>query len=211
MGQSQVCRRSDPGGDIGEPVVGTLRIVLQGLLGIGRDVSHASATSRPSTGSGSHYSLYPPAAGTSGSVTGIAQDFPEIRTRDQRACLQVEAELQEMRPTSASSDALRCRPANSPTRVARMIREYLLAAECDSTMWTPTRAIHQQYSDGQGHPHLPRSRQRRRWQGSRGLDDVVNVPMNHAHAARFEEGYMDVIDGLITSMTDEIEATTEQN
>ena len=44
------------------------------------------------------------------------------------------------------------------------------------------------------------------------LDDVVNVPARTTlMRARFEEGYMDVIDGLITSMTDEIEATTEQN
>ena len=40
----------------------------------------------------------------------------------------------------------------------------------------------------------------------------MNVPARTTlMRARFEEGYMDVIDGLITSMTDEIEATTEQN
>ena len=44
------------------------------------------------------------------------------------------------------------------------------------------------------------------------LNDVVNVPArSDLMRGRFEKGYIDIIDGMVKKMTDEIAGTVEEN
>ena len=195
---------SPPGGDISEPVSqGTLRIVK---VFWGLDAGLARQRHFPAINWLNSYSLYPPSL-DQWYRDNIGQDFPEIRTAIS-GLLQIEAELQEI-VQLVGSDAL---PVDQQLtlEVARMIREYFLQqngfdpidAYCD---------INLQYRMAKAVLTFQDAAKSAMGAGS-ALSDVVNVPARSALLrGRFEEGYIDRIDGMVKAMVDEIEATVEEN
>ncbi|MEG3602689.1 MAG: V-type ATP synthase subunit A, partial [Candidatus Thermoplasmatota archaeon] len=191
---------SPPGGDISEPVSqGTLRIVK---VFWGLDAGLARQRHFPAINWLNSYSLYPPSL-DQWYRDNIGQDFPEIRTAIS-GLLQIEAELQEI-VQLVGSDAL---PVDQQLtlEVARMIREYFLQqngfdpidAYCD---------INLQYRMAKAVLTFQDAAKSAMGAGS-ALSDVVNVPARSALLrGRFEEGYIDRIDGMVKAMVDEIEAT----
>jgi V/A-type H+-transporting ATPase subunit A len=195
---------SPPGGDISEPVSqGTLRIVK---VFWGLDAGLARQRHFPAINWLSSYSLYPQSL-NQWFRDNIAQDFPEIRT-EISGLLQVESELQEI-VQLVGSDAL---PIDQQLtlEVARMIREYFLQQnafhEVDAFC-----SIEQQYAMAKAILTFQESAKNAIAAGAQ-LDDVVNVPArSHLMRARFEHGYLDVIDGMVEKMNEEIAAAVEEN
>ena len=195
---------SPPGGDISEPVSqGTLRIVK---VFWGLDAGLARQRHFPAINWLSSYSLYPQSL-NQWFRDNIAQDFPEIRT-EISGLLQVESELQEI-VQLVGSDAL---PIDQQLtlEVARMIREYFLQQngfhEVDAFC-----SIEQQYAMVKAILTFQESAKNAIAAGAQ-LDDVVNVPArSNLIRARFEKGYIDVIDEMVEKMNEEIAATIEEN
>ncbi len=195
---------SPPGGDISEPVSqGTLRIVK---VFWGLDAGLARQRHFPAINWLSSYSLYPQSL-NQWFRDNIAQDFPEIRT-EISGLLQVESELQEI-VQLVGSDAL---PIDQQLtlEVARMIREYFLQQngfhEVDAFC-----SIEQQYAMVKAILTFQESAKNAIAAGAQ-LDDVVNVPArSNLIRARFETGYIDVIDEMVEKMNEEIAATIEEN
>ncbi len=195
---------SPPGGDISEPVSqGTLRIVK---VFWGLDAGLARQRHFPAINWLNSYSLYPQSL-NQWFRDNIAQDFPEIRT-EISGLLQVESELQEI-VQLVGSDAL---PIDQQLtlEVARMIREYFLQQngfhEVDAFC-----SIEQQYAMVKAILSFQESAKNAIAAGAQ-LDDVVNVPArSNLIRARFEKGYIDVIDDMVEKMNEEIAATVEDN
>ena len=195
---------SPPGGDISEPVSqGTLRIVK---VFWGLDAGLARQRHFPAINWLSSYSLYPQSL-NQWFRDNIAQDFPEIRT-EISGLLQVESELQEI-VQLVGSDAL---PIDQQLtlEVARMIREYFLQQngfhDVDAFC-----SIEQQYAMVKAILTFQESAKNAIAAGAQ-LDDVVNVPArSNLIRARFEKGYIDVIDEMVEKMNEEIAATIEEN
>ena len=195
---------SPPGGDISEPVSQvTLRIVK---VFWGLDAGLARQRHFPAINWLNSYSLYPQSL-DQWFRDNIAQDFPEIRTQIS-GLLQIESELQEI-VQLVGSDAL---PTDQQLtlEVARMIREFFLQqngfhyvdAYCD---------IHLQYQMAKAILSF-QDAAKSAMAGGALLNDVVNVPArSDLMRGRFEKGYIDIIDGMVKKMTDEIADTVEEN
>ena len=195
---------SPPGGDISEPVSqGTLRIVK---VFWGLDAGLARQRHFPAINWLNSYSLYPQSL-DQWFRDNIAQDFPEIRTQIS-GLLQIESELQEI-VQLVGSDAL---PTDQQLtlEVARMIREFFLQqngfhevdAYCD---------IHLRYQMAKAILSFQEAA-KSAMAGGALLNDVVNVPArSDLMRGRFEKGYIDIIDGMVKKMTDEIAETVEEN
>jgi V/A-type H+-transporting ATPase subunit A len=195
---------SPPGGDISEPVSqGTLRIVK---VFWGLDAGLARQRHFPAINWLSSYSLYPQSL-NQWFRDNIASDFPEVRTQIS-ALLKVEAELQEI-VQLVGSDAL---PMDQQLtlEVARMIREYFL----QQNGFDPIDAysgVQQQYAMAQAILTFQEEAKKAMAAGAR-LQDVVNVQSRtELMRARFAEGYLDKIGGLVEAMVAEIAATAEAN
>nr|AIE91515.1 V-type ATP synthase subunit A (ATPVA, ntpA) [uncultured marine group II/III euryarchaeote AD1000_12_B08] len=195
---------SPPGGDISEPVSqGTLRIVK---VFWGLDAPLARQRHFPAINWLNSYSLYPQSL-DQWFKDNIAADFPEVRT-EISSLLQVEAELQEI-VQLVGSDAL---PVDQQLtlEVARMIREYFLQQNAfhDIDCFT---GVQQQY-------HMAKailtfqSEAKNAIEAGGMLEDVVNVPArSNLMRSRFEDNYLDRIEGLVADMTKEIAAAAEEN
>jgi V/A-type H+-transporting ATPase subunit A len=195
---------SPPGGDISEPVSqGTLRIVK---VFWGLDAPLARQRHFPAINWLNSYSLYPQSL-DQWFKDNIAPDFPEVRT-EISGLLQIEAELQEI-VQLVGSDAL---PVDQQLtlEVARMIREYFLQQNAfhDIDCFT---GVEQQY-------HMAKailtfqSEAKNAIEAGGMLEDVVNVPArSNLMRARFEDNYLDRIEGLVAEMTKEIAAAAEEN
>ena len=195
---------SPPGGDISEPVSqGTLRIVK---VFWGLDAGLARQRHFPAINWLSSYSLYPQSL-NQWFRDNIASDFPEVRTQIS-ALLKVEAELQEI-VQLVGSDAL---PIDQQLtlEVARMIREYFL----QQNGFDPIDAysgVQQQYAMAQAILTFQEEAKKAMAAGAR-LQEVVNVPARtELMRARFAEGYLEKIGGLVEAMVVEIAATAEAN
>ena len=195
---------SPPGGDISEPVSqGTLRIVK---VFWGLDAGLARQRHFPAINWLNSYSLYPQSL-NQWFRDNVAQDFPEIRT-EISGLLQIEAELQEI-VQLVGSDAL---PVDQQLtlEVARMIREYFLQQngfhEIDAYS-----GVEQQYKMAKAILTFQESAKKAMAAGGL-LEDIVNVPARTTlMRSRFEEGYLDRIDGLVDEMNKEIAAAVENN
>ncbi|MCS5526972.1 MAG: V-type ATP synthase subunit A [Candidatus Poseidoniales archaeon] len=195
---------SPPGGDISEPVSqGTLRIVK---VFWGLDAPLARQRHFPAINWLNSYSLYPQSL-DQWFKDNIAPDFPEVRT-EISGLLQIEAELQEI-VQLVGSDAL---PVDQQLtlEVARMIREYFLQQNAfhDIDCFT---GVEQQY-------HMAKailtfqSEAKNAIEAGGMLEDVVNVPArSNLMRSRFEDNYLDRIEGLVAEMTKEIAAAAEEN
>ena len=195
---------SPPGGDISEPVSqGTLRIVK---VFWGLDAGLARQRHFPAINWLSSYSLYPQSL-NQWFRDNIASDFPEVRTQIS-ALLKVEAELQEI-VQLVGSDAL---PIDQQLtlEVARMIREYFL----QQNGFDPIDAysgVQQQYAMAQAILTFQEEAKKAMAAGARS-QDVVNVQSRtELMRARFAEGYLEKIGGLVEAMVTEIAATAEAN
>ena len=195
---------SPPGGDISEPVSqGTLRIVK---VFWGLDAGLARQRHFPAINWLSSYSLYPQSL-NQWFRDNIANDFPEVRT-EISALLKVEAELQEI-VQLVGSDAL---PIDQQLtlEVARMIREYFL----QQNGFDPIDAysgVAQQYAMARAILTFQVEAKKAMSAGAL-LQDVVNVPARtELMRARFAEGYLEKIDGLVENMVAEIAGTVENN
>jgi V/A-type H+-transporting ATPase subunit A len=122
--------------------------------------------------------------------------------------LQIESELQEI-VQLVGSDAL---PVDQQLtlEVARMIREFFLQqngfhevdAYCD---------INLQYKMAKAILSFQEAAKSAMASGAQ-LNDVVNIPARtDLMRGRFEKGYIDEIDTMVTAMTDEIANTVEAN
>ena len=195
---------SPPGGDISEPVSqGTLRIVK---VFWGLDAGLARQRHFPAINWLSSYSLYPQAL-DQWYRDNIASDFPEVRT-DISTLLQIEAELQEI-VQLVGSDAL---PVDQQLtlEVARMIREFFLQQNAFHDVDT--------FSDLGLQYHMARAilsfqeEAKKAIAGGAQLEDVVNVPARtDLMRGRFEKGYDDRINELVTEMGQQIAASMEAN
>ncbi len=195
---------SPPGGDISEPVSqGTLRIVK---VFWGLDAPLARQRHFPAINWLNSYSLYPQSL-DQWFKDNIAADFPEVRT-EISSLLQVEAELQEI-VQLVGSDAL---PVDQQLtlEVARMIREYFLQQNAFHEIDAFT-GVQQQY-------HMAKailtfqSEAKNAIEAGGMLEDVVNVPArSNLMRSRFEDNYLDRIEGLVADMTKEIAAAAEEN
>jgi V/A-type H+-transporting ATPase subunit A len=195
---------SPPGGDISEPVSqGTLRIVK---VFWGLDAPLARQRHFPAINWLNSYSLYPQSL-DQWFKDNIAPDFPEIRT-EISGLLQIEAELQEI-VQLVGSDAL---PVDQQLtlEVARMIREYFLQQNAFHEIDCFT-GVEQQYHMAKAILTFQREAKMAIESGGM-LEDVVNVPArSNLMRARFEENYLDRIEGLVAEMTKEIAAAAEEN
>ena len=195
---------SPPGGDISEPVSqGTLRIVK---VFWGLDAPLARQRHFPAINWLNSYSLYPQSL-DQWFKDNIAPDFPEIRT-EISGLLQIEAELQEI-VQLVGSDAL---PVDQQLtlEVARMIREYFLQQNAfhDIDCFT---GVEQQYQMAKAILTFQREAKMAIESGGM-LEDVVNVPArSNLMRSRFEDNYLDRIEGLVAEMTKEIAAAAEEN
>ena len=195
---------SPPGGDISEPVSqGTLRIVK---VFWGLDAPLARQRHFPAINWLNSYSLYPQSL-DQWFKDNIAPDFPEIRTQIS-GLLQIEAELQEI-VQLVGSDAL---PVDQQLtlEVARMIREYFLQQNAFHEVDCFT-GVEQQYLMAKAILTF-QSEAKSAIEAGGMLEDVVNVPArSNLMRARFEENYLDRIEGLVAEMTKEIAAAAEEN
>ena len=195
---------SPPGGDISEPVSqGTLRIVK---VFWGLDAPLARQRHFPAINWLNSYSLYPQSL-DQWFKDNIAADYPEIRT-EISSLLQVEAELQEI-VQLVGSDAL---PVDQQLtlEVARMIREFFLQQNAfhDIDCFT---GVEQQYLMAKAILTF-QSEAKSAIEAGGMLEDVVNVPArSNLMRARFEDGYLNRIEGLVAEMTKEIAAAAEEN
>ena len=195
---------SPPGGDISEPVSqGTLRIVK---VFWGLDAGLARQRHFPAINWLNSYSLYPQSL-DQWFRDNIAQDFPEVRT-EISALLKVEAELQEI-VQLVGSDAL---PTDQQLtlEVARMIREFFLQQNAFHDVDAFTE-INQQYAMAKAILAFQDSA-KKAIAGGGVLGDVVNVQARtDLMRGRFEEGYVDRVEGLVAEMEKQIAATLEGN
>tara|TARA_Y100001960_G_scaffold246121_1_gene261069 strand:- start:3 stop:1637 length:1635 start_codon:yes stop_codon:yes gene_type:complete len=195
---------SPPGGDISEPVSqGTLRIVK---VFWGLDAGLARQRHFPAINWLSSYSLYPQAL-DQWYRDNIASDFPEVRT-EISTLLQVESELQEI-VQLVGSDAL---PIDQQLtlEVARMIREFFLQQNAFHDVDT--------YSDLKLQYDMARAilsfqeEAKKAIAGGAQLEDVVNVPARtDLMRGRFEKGYNDKIEELVSEMGKQISSSMEAN
>jgi V/A-type H+-transporting ATPase subunit A len=194
---------SPPGGDISEPVSqGTLRIVK---VFWGLDAPLARQRHFPAINWLNSYSLYPQSL-DQWFRDNIAQDFPEVRV-EISSLLQVEAELQEI-VQLVGSDAL---PMDQQLtlEVARMIREYFLQQNAFHEI-DAYSGVDQQYKMAKAILTFQDSAKKALAAGAQ-LEDVVNVSgRTDLMRARFEEGYLDRIDGLVEEMTKQIASAVEE-
>ena len=195
---------SPPGGDISEPVSqGTLRIVK---VFWGLDAPLARQRHFPAINWLNSYSLYPQSL-DQWFKDNIAADFPEVRT-EISSLLQVEAELQEI-VQLVGSDAL---PVDQQLtlEVARMIREYFLQQNAFHEIDAFT-GVQQQYLMAKAILTF-QSEAKNAIEAGGMLEDVVNVPArSNLMRSRFEDNYLDRIEGLVADMTKEIAAAAEEN
>jgi V/A-type H+-transporting ATPase subunit A len=195
---------SPPGGDISEPVSqGTLRIVK---VFWGLDAGLARQRHFPAINWLSSYSLYPQSL-NQWFRDNIAPDFPEVRT-EISSLLQVEAELQEI-VQLVGSDAL---PVDQQLtlEVARMIREYFLQQNAFHEI-DAYSGVDQQYKMAKAILTFQESAKVALAAGGQ-LEDVVNVQgRSDLMRGRFEENYLDNIDGLVDEMNKQIAAAAEDN
>ena len=195
---------SPPGGDISEPVSqGTLRIVK---VFWGLDAGLARQRHFPAINWLSSYSLYPQAL-DQWYRDNIASDFPEVRT-EISTLLQVESELQEI-VQLVGSDAL---PIDQQLtlEVARMIREFFLQQNAFHDVDT--------YSDLKLQYDMARAilsfqeEAKKAIAGGAQLEDGVNVPARtDLMRGRFEKGYNDKIEELVSEMGKQISSSMEAN
>ena len=195
---------SPPGGDISEPVSqGTLRIVK---VFWGLDAGLARQRHFPAINWLSSYSLYPQAL-DQWYRDNIASDFPEVRT-EISTLLQVESELQEI-VQLVGSDAL---PIDQQLtlEVARMIREFFLQQNAFHDVDT--------YSDLKLQYDMAlailsfQEEAKKAIAGGAQLEDVVNVPARtDLMRGRFEKGYNDKIEELVSEMGKQISSSMEAN
>jgi len=195
---------SPPGGDISEPVSqGTLRIVK---VFWGLDAGLARQRHFPAINWLNSYSLYPQSL-DQWFRDNIAADFPEIRT-EISSLLQVEAELQEI-VQLVGSDAL---PVDQQLtlEVARMIREYFLQQNAFHEV-DAYSGVEQQYKMAKAILTFQDSAKLAIAAGGQ-LEDVVNVQgRSDLMRGRFEENYLENIDGLVDEMNKQIAAAVEDN
>jgi V/A-type H+-transporting ATPase subunit A len=194
---------SPPGGDISEPVSqGTLRIVK---VFWGLDAPLARQRHFPAINWLNSYSLYPQSLDP-WFRDNVAPDFPEVRV-EMSGLLQVEAELQEI-VQLVGSDAL---PVDQQLtlEVARMIREYFLQQNAFDEI-DAYSGLEQQYQMAKAILTFQDSAKKAIAAGAQ-LEDVVNVPgRTDLMRARFEEGYLDRIGGLVEEMTKQIASAVEE-
>jgi len=195
---------SPPGGDISEPVSqGTLRIVK---VFWGLDAGLARQRHFPAINWLNSYSLYPQSLDP-WFRENIAADFPEVRT-EISSLLQVEAELQEI-VQLVGSDAL---PVDQQLtlEVARMIREYFLQQNAFHEV-DAYSGVEQQYKMAKAILTFQDSAKLAIAAGGQ-LEDVVNVQgRSDLMRGRFEENYLENIDGLVEEMNKQIAAAAEVN
>ncbi len=195
---------SPPGGDISEPVSqGTLRIVK---VFWGLDAGLARQRHFPAINWLNSYSLYPQSL-DDWFREHIASDFPEVRT-EISSLLQVEAELQEI-VQLVGSDAL---PIDQQLtlEVARMIREYFLQQNGFHDV-DASSTVEQQYKMAKAILSFQEAAKQAIAAGGV-LEDVVNVPARtELMRGRFEEGYIDRIDGMTDEMVSQVNAAVEGN
>ena len=195
---------SPPGGDISEPVSqGTLRIVK---VFWGLDAGLARQRHSPAINWLNSYSLYPQAL-DQWYRDNIASDFPEVRT-EISTLLQIESELQEI-VQLVGSDAL---PIDQQLtlEVARMIREFFLQQKAFHDVDT--------FSDLDLQYHMAKAiltfqeEAKKAIAGGGQLEDVVNVPARtDLMRGRFEKGYAERINDLVSEMSKQIDASMEAN
>jgi V/A-type H+-transporting ATPase subunit A len=152
------------------------------------------------------YSLYPQSL-DQWFRDNIAPDFPEVRT-EISSLLQVEAELQEI-VQLVGSDAL---PVDQQLtlEVARMIREYFLQQNAFHEI-DAYSGVDQQYKMAKAILTFQESAKVALAAGGQ-LEDVVNVQgRSDLMRGRFEENYLDNIDGLVDEMNKQIAAAAEDN
>ena len=194
---------SPPGGDISEPVSqGTLRIVK---VFWGLDAPLARQRHFPAINWLNSYSLYPQSL-DQWFRDNIAQDFPEVRV-EMSTLLQVEAELQEI-VQLVGSDAL---PVDQQLtlEVARMIREFFLQQNAFHEI-DAYSGVAQQYQMAKAILTFQEAAKKSLAAGAQ-LEDVVNVPgRTDLMRARFEEGYLERIEGLVEDMTKQIASAVEE-
>jgi len=194
---------SPPGGDISEPVSqGTLRIVK---VFWGLDAPLARQRHFPAINWLNSYSLYPQSL-DQWFRDNIAQDFPEVRV-EMSTLLQVEAELQEI-VQLVGSDAL---PVDQQLtlEVARMIREFFLQQNAFHEI-DAYSGVAQQYQMAKAILTFQEAAKKALAAGAQ-LEDVVNVPgRTDLMRARFEEGYLERIEGLVEDMTKQIASAVEE-
>ena len=195
---------SPPGGDISEPVSqGTLRIVK---VFWGLDAGLARQRHFPAINWLNSYSLYPQAL-DQWYRDNIASDFPDIRT-EISALLQVEAELQEI-VQLVGSDAL---PIDQQLtlEVARMIREYFLQQNAFHDVDTYSN-LNLQYMMARAILSF-QAEAKKAIAGGADLESVVNVQARtDIMRGRFESGYEERIEALVSDMGKQIAATMEDN
>ena len=193
---------SPPGGDISAPVSqGTLRIVK---VFWGLDAGLARQRHFPSINWLQSYSLYPQSL-DAWYRENIASDFPDVRT-EISSLLQVESELQEI-VQLVGSDAL---PIDQQLtlEVARMIREYFLQQNAFHPVDTYS-TLNLQYSMVKAILTFQSEGKKAIASGAQ-LQDVVNVQSRtDLMRGRFEEGYAEVLEELVTTMCSEIQSAVE--
>ena len=193
---------SPPGGDISEPVSqGTLRIVK---VFWGLDAGLARQRHFPSINWLQSYSLYPQSL-DAWYRENIASDFPDVRT-EISSLLQVESELQEI-VQLVGSDAL---PIDQQLtlEVARMIREYFLQQNAFHPVDTYS-TLNLQYNMVKAILTFQSEAKKAIANGAQ-LQDVVNVQSRtDLMRGRFEEGYAEVLEELVTTMCSEIQSAVE--
>ena len=193
---------SPPGGDISEPVSqGTLRIVK---VFWGLDAGLARQRHFPSINWLQSYSLYPQSL-DAWYRENIASDFPDVRT-EISSLLQVESELQEI-VQLVGSDAL---PIDQQLtlEVARMIREYFLQQNAFHPVDTYS-TLNLQYNMVKAILTFQSEAKKAIASGAQ-LQDVVNVQSRtDLMRGRFEEGYAEVLEELVTTMCSEIQSAVE--
>ena len=190
------------GGDISEPVSqGTLRIVK---VFWGLDAGLARQRHFPSINWLQSYSLYPQSL-DAWYRENIASDFPDVRT-EISSLLQVESELQEI-VQLVGSDAL---PIDQQLtlEVARMIREYFLQQNAFHPVDTYS-TLNLQYNMVKAILTFQSEAKKAIASGAQ-LQDVVNVQSRtDLMRGRFEEGYAEVLEELVTTMCSEIQSAVE--
>ena len=195
---------SPPGGDISEPVSqGTLRIVK---VFWGLDAGLARQRHFPAISWLSSYSLYPQSL-DQWYRDNIAQDFPDLRT-EISTLLQVEAELQEI-VQLVGSDAL---PIDQQLtlEVARMIREFFLQQNAFHDVDTFSD-LKLQYEMAKAILTF-QAEAKKAIAGGALLEDVVNIPARtDLMRGRFEKGYQEKINQMISEMSKQISDSLEVN
>ena len=195
---------SPPGGDISEPVSqGTLRIVK---VFWGLDAGLARQRHFPAISWLSSYSLYPQSL-DQWYRDNIAQDFPDLRT-EISTLLQVEAELQEI-VQLVGSDAL---PIDQQLtlEVARMIREFFLQQNAFHDVDTFSD-LKLQYEMAKAILTF-QAEAKKAIAGGALLEDVVNIPARtDLMRGRFEKGYQEKINQMVSEMSKQISESLEVN